>query len=112
MYYFLITKYGAIKLTKWVTRVGRQHCDIHLSSLSCSSRHGSIIQRSDGLLTIINHSPDEFIYINEYRLDPGQSIALSHGDVISFSGDEFFKIVHSDVLPTILIVSSPRLSPD
>lgn len=110
MVYYLVNKFGAIKLTKLVTRVGRRNCDICLRSLACSDRHGSIIQRSDDTLVIINHSFDEFISINDYRLDPGQSITLSAGDIISFSGDETFKLVEADHLSSIFVAAS--LSPD
>lgn len=110
MVFFLVNKFGAIKLTKLVTRVGRRNCDICLHSLACSDRHGSIIQRSDGTIVIINHSSEEFVFINDYKLDPGQSISLSAGDIISFSGDETFKLVEADRLSSIFVASS--LSPD
>lgn len=110
MVYFLVNKFGAIKLTKLVTRVGRRNSDVCLHSLACSDRHGSIIQRSDGTVVIINHSFDEFIFINDYKLDPGQSISLTTGDIISFSGDETFKLVEADHLSSIFVAAS--LSPD
>lgn len=112
MVFFLLTKFGAITLTRWLTRIGRRNCDVRLHSLACSDRHGSIIQRPDGLTILVNHSFEAPIYINNFYLEPGQSIALSSGDVICFSGDESFKFVESDQLPTVLIISSPRLSPD
>lgn len=110
MVFFLVTKFGAILLTKLVTRVGRCNSDVKLHSLACSQRHGSIIQRSDGTVVIINHSDDEFIFINDYRLEPAQSITLSSGDVLSFSGDESFRFIETDYPPSVCVESS--LSPD
>jgi len=112
MVFFLVNKFGAIQLTKLVTRVGRLNSDVRLHSLACSDRHGSIIQRADGIVVIINHSPDEFIFINDYKLEPGQSISLSPDDIISFSGDETFKFIETDQLSTIFVIGSPSLSPD
>lgn len=113
MVFFLINKFGAIKLTKLVTRIGRCcESDVRLRSLACSDRHGSIIQRADDTLVIINHSPDEFIFINDYKLEPAQSISLSPDDIISFSGDEIFKIIEADRLSSIFVTGSPSLSPD
>lgn len=80
--------------------------------MACSDRHASIIQRHDGIVTIINHSDDEPIFINRYRLEPGQSFAIQAGDYIDFSGDELFKFIECDQLPSVVITSSPRLSPD
>lgn len=110
MVFFLVNKFGAIKLTKLVTRIGRRDSDIRLHSLACSDRHGSIIQRPDDTLVIINHSFGKFIFVDDYKLDPGQSISLSAGDIISFSGDETFKFVEADRLSSISVASS--LSPD
>lgn len=110
--FFLVNKFGAIKLTKLVTRVGRGNCDVRLHSLACSDRHGSIIQRSDNTVVITNHSLDEPIFINDNKIDPGQSFALSSGDVVSFSGDDTFKFVEADRLSSVFVIGSPSLSPD
>lgn len=108
--FFLVNKFGAIKLTKLVTRVGRRNCDIRLHSLACSNRHGSIIQRADNTIIIINHSVDEFIFVNDCKVEPGQSFLLAAHDIISFSGDDTFKIFEADHIPVIFVESS--LSPD
>lgn len=91
MVFYLITKFGAIEIKKWVTCIGRKDCDIRLHFFSCSHRHGSIILRPDGTISLINHSMDEPIFINKIELDLRQGISLKDGDVVSFSGDHFFK---------------------
>lgn len=112
MVYFLINRFGAIQLTEYVTRLGRRNCDIRLYSLACSYRHASIIQRADDTVSIINHSDDEPIFINRTEIEPGQSVALIHGDTISFSGDDTFKFVKWQALPSVYVDSSRPLSPD
>lgn len=107
-----MNKFGAILLSKYVTRLGRRNCDIRLYSLACSNRHASIIQRADDTVSIINHSDDEPIFINRIEIVPGQSIALLHGDTISFCGDNAFQFVKWQAIPSVCVDLSPQLSPD
>lgn len=79
--------FGAIEPVKFVTRIGRcVDADVKLQFNECSVQHGSIIHRADDSWIIINHSLSKPISINDYKLDPGQSISLAVGDIISFSG--------------------------
>lgn len=107
--YYFISKFGAIKLNPIITTIGRKNGHIKLHSLGCSDRHASVIIKPDRSVKLINHSRSNCVFVNDHELVPGQSIVLTPGDVINFSGDEPFKFV--DSVDTIDLCSR-SLSPD
>lgn len=107
--FFLMTKYGAIPLNDFVTKIGRLRCHLKLHSAECSSWHGSIIIRADRKIKLINHSTSKHIFINDIKINPNESSYLEIGDVISFSGVETFKLVNEAPVVELSVV---ELTPD
>lgn len=107
--YFLVTRFGAVPLDRFVTTIGRTNCNIKLHSAACSHRHGSFIFLPDGSLKLKNHSSTNLIFINDAKLEPGCYSIVSVGDVVSFSGVETFKICDEDITANLLPTSP---SPD
>lgn len=107
----LVTRYGAIEINRYVTTIGRVHCNIKLHSAECADHHASLICLPDGRLKLRNRSLDEVIFVNDHSLHPNQTIILAIGDIISFSGVESFRLLTNDLLPSIEIFEL-ELSPD
>lgn len=108
----LITKYGAIELTRFVTTIGRLRCAIKLHSAECDDIHGSFIILPDGKIKLRNRSTSCVIFINDDCINPGEKTFLNIGDIISFSGVESFRLLSMDELEPIEVTDIVPLSPD
>jgi len=110
---YLVNAFGAIRLSNLVNRIGRESDNgIRLRSNLCSRRHASIINRADNTWVIVNHSAHCAIFINDTKLEPGNSINLTIGDIISFSGVVTFRFSGPEAGATIEIPDDITLTPD
>lgn len=98
MKYYLVTRFGGIPLNRLVNTIGHKGCTIKLHSVECSRRHASIIFLRDNSLKIRNESRSNYIYVNDVKLLPNDSLILVPGDVLSFAGEETFKLYCGDII--------------
>lgn len=97
----LVNRYGDTEINRFFTTIGRVLCNIKLYSAECSDHHASLICLPDGRLKLRNRSLNEVIFVNDHPVHRSQTVILSIGDVISFSGVESFRLLTNDLLSSV-----------
>lgn len=83
----------------WVGRSGKRLNHVELNDPTISRTHATLIPDPNGCVSLLSESPASPTTVNGQRLSAGESLPLSHGDLLGF-GKLLFRFASKGNTPT------------